>query len=178
AKDPYTRGHSSRVAQLSLWIAEEMNLSEKRKEMLEYAAILHDVGKIGVADAILGKNGRLSAEEYQVIKEHPVIGHRIVGGVDFLKGVAEIVLSHHERCDGHGYPYGKVDHEIPLEAKIVAVADVFDALTSERPYRKAYTVEEAFQVMENEEEGHFSKEIFSVLQAVIQRRGWPPPDAG
>ena len=177
AKDPYTRGHSSRVSQLSLWIAEKMGLSEKRRELLEYAAILHDVGKIGVADAILSKNGRLSVEEYQIIKEHPVIGHRIVGGVDFLKEVAEIVLAHHERCDGRGYPYGKTDEKIPLEAKIVAAADVFDALTSERPYRRAYTVEEAFQVMENEEEGHFAEEVFLVLKTVIKEKGWPP-DAG
>jgi len=177
AKDPYTRGHSARVAQLSLWIAEHLNLSEKRKEILEYAAILHDVGKIGVADAILAKKGRLSEEEYQVIREHPVIGHRIVGGVNFLKEVAEIILAHHERCDGGGYPNGKMAPEIPLEAKIVAVADVFDALTSERPYRKAYTVEEAFRIMKNEEEGHFAEEVFAVLKETIKAKGWPP-DAG
>jgi len=154
-----------------------LNLSEKRKEILEYAAILHDVGKIGVADAILAKKGRLSEKEYQVIREHPVIGHRIVGGVNFLKEVAEIILAHHERCDGDGYPNGKTAPEIPLEAKIVAAADVFDALTSERPYRKAYTVEEAFRIMENEEEGHFAEEVFAALKETIKEKGWPP-DAG
>lgn len=174
AKDPYTHGHSARVAQLSLWIAEELNLSGRRREILEYAAVLHDVGKIGVTDAILSKNGRLSDEEYQIIKEHPVIGHRIVGGVEFLKEVANVVLAHHERCDGLGYPYGKLEREIPLEAKIVAVADVFDALTSERPYRRAYTLEEAFHIMDNEEEGHFDKEVFSALKKIISQRGWPP----
>ncbi len=174
AKDPYTQGHSARVAWLATALAEKIRLSEKQREILEYAAILHDVGKIGVADAILGKNGRLTEEEYRLIQNHPVIGHRIVEGIDFLERVADIILAHHERCDGRGYPHGKEGEQIPLEAKIVAVADVFDALTSARPYRPAYTVEEALMIMENEEKGHFDPQIFALLKEIIAEKGWEP----
>jgi len=172
AKDPYTRGHSARVAQLALRIADRLNLSGKEKEVIEYAAILHDVGKIGITDAILSKPGRLSPEEYRVIQEHPLIGYRIVKDVDFLRRVAEIILTHHERCNGHGYPEGRKMEEIPLEARIVAVADVFDALTSERPYRRAYTVDEALEIMENEEEGHFDPKILAVLKDLVSSGAW------
>ena len=172
AKDPYTRGHSARVAQLALSIADRLNLSGKEKEVIEYAAILHDVGKIGITDAILSKPGRLSPEEYQVVQEHPLIGYRIVKDVDFLRRVAEIILTHHERCNGHGYPEGRRMEEIPLEARIVAVADVFDALTSERPYRKAYTANEALKIMENEEEGHFDPRILMVLKDIVLSGAW------
>ncbi|WP_427366653.1 HD-GYP domain-containing protein [Candidatus Caldatribacterium saccharofermentans] len=172
AKDPYTRGHSARVAQLALRIADCLNLSGKEKEVIEYAAILHDVGKIGITDTILSKPGRLSPEEYRVIQEHPLIGYRIVKDVDFLRRVAEIILTHHERCNGHGYPEGRKMEEIPLEARIVAVADVFDALTSERPYRRAYTVDEALEIMENEEEGHFDPKILAVLKDLVSSGAW------
>lgn len=172
AKDPYTRGHSARVAQLALAIADRMRLSGKQKEIIEYAAILHDVGKIGIADTILSKPGRLSPEEYRIVQEHPLIGYRIVKDVDFLRQVAEVILAHHERCNGKGYPQGKCGEEIPLEARIVAAADVFDALTSERPYRRAYTVEEALEIMEHEEAGHFDPEVLEVLKAIVRDEGW------
>lgn len=172
AKDPYTRGHSARVAQLALAIADRMRLSGKQKEIIEYAAILHDVGKIGIADTILSKPGRLSPEEYRIVQEHPLIGYRIVKDVDFLHQVAEVILAHHERCNGKGYPQGKCREEIPLEARIVAAADVFDALTSERPYRRAYTVEEALEIMEHEEAGHFDPEVLEVLKAIVRDEGW------
>ncbi len=172
AKDPYTRGHSARVAELAKLIANRMRLSGKQKEIIEYAAILHDVGKIGITDAILGKPGRLSPDEYRVVKEHPLIGYRIVKDVDFLRHVAEVILAHHERCNGRGYPHGKRKEEIPLEARIVAVADVFDALTSERPYRRAYTVDEALSIMENEEEGHFDPEVLAVLKDIMRNGEW------
>ncbi|MCX7729995.1 MAG: HD-GYP domain-containing protein [Candidatus Caldatribacterium sp.] len=172
AKDPYTRGHSARVAKLALRIADHLRLSGKQKEIVEYAAILHDVGKIGITDVILSKPGRLSPEEYRVVQEHPLIGYRIVKDVNFLHQVAEVILSHHERCNGRGYPHGKCKEEIPLEARIVAVADVFDALTSERPYRRAYTVEEALTIMENEEEGHFDPEVLAVLRNIVHSGEW------
>lgn len=172
AKDPYTRGHSARVADLALKIADHLHLSRKQKEVIEYAAILHDVGKIGITDVILGKPGRLSPEEYRIIQEHPLIGYRIVKGVDFLHQVAEVILAHHERCNGKGYPHGKHEEEIPPEARIVAAADVFDALTSERPYRRAYTVEEALEIMENEERGHFDPKVLAVLKEIVRSGEW------
>lgn len=142
AKDPYTRGHSRRVTRLAVALAERFGLSEADLRDLQYGATLHDVGKIGIRSHILNKTGRLTREEYETIKQHPIIGERIIEGVDFLQGARPIVRSHHERFDGMGYPDGLRDEEIPLMARIAAVADFFDALTSDRPYRKAYSVEE------------------------------------
>lgn len=172
AKDPYTRGHSTRVARLALEIADRLQLSGKRKEIIEYAAILHDVGKIGIADAILSKPGKLSPEEYRLIQEHPFIGYQIVKDVSFLKDVAEVILAHHERCDGSGYPHGRRKEEVLLEARIVAAADVFDALTSERPYRRAYTVEEALSIMGNEEKERFDPEVLAALREIVASGEW------
>jgi hypothetical protein len=142
AKDPYTRGHSRRVTRLAVALAERFGVSEADLRDLQYGATLHDVGKIGIRGHILNKKGRLTREEYEVIKQHPLIGERIIEGVDFLQGARPIVRSHHERFDGMGYPDGLRDEEIPLMARIAAVADFFDALTSDRPYRKAYSVDE------------------------------------
>jgi len=167
AKDPYTRGHSSRVSQLALLLAEELRLGDRRKEMLEYAAVLHDVGKIGINDAILGKKSSLDEEEMMVVKEHPAIGQEIVSGIDFLKDAAMFVRAHHERCDGSGYPDRKKGSDIPLEAKILAVADVFDALTSDRPYRKAFSYENAFHIMEKDERECYDCKVVAALRKII-----------
>jgi len=171
AKDPYTQGHSLRVAQLALKIASRLKLPERRLEILEYAALLHDVGKIGIKDAILLKPQKLTAAEYEIIKTHPLVGYEIVANVDFLKEVAEIIRSHHERCDGSGYPDGKKAEELSLEARILAVADAFDALTSNRPYRRAFTVCKALQIMRNDERGHYDQEILKVLETIVKEKG-------
>ncbi|NLK34471.1 MAG: HD-GYP domain-containing protein [Gracilibacteraceae bacterium] len=148
AKDPYTNGHSRRVGEYACNLAERLGLSPKRIENLKIAAILHDIGKIGVDESILNKPGRLTEEEFDKIKQHPEIGVRIIKDIDFLKDVSGIILSHHERYDGTGYPEGKKNGDIVLEAQILSIADVFDALTSERPYRNAMTVEEALEIIE------------------------------
>ncbi|HHF09385.1 MAG TPA: HD-GYP domain-containing protein, partial [Candidatus Atribacteria bacterium] len=168
AKDPYTQGHSLRVAQLALKIASRLKLPDRRLEMLEYASLLHDVGKIGIKDAILLKPQKLTASEYEIIKTHPLVGYEIVANVDFLKEVAEIIRSHHERCDGSGYPDGKRAEELSLEARILAVADAFDALTSDRPYRRAFTVCEALQIMKNDEREHYDQEVLKVLETIVK----------
>ncbi|HSV31590.1 MAG TPA: HD-GYP domain-containing protein [Atribacteraceae bacterium] len=168
AKDPYTRGHSARVAELSLAIAEKIRLSNRGREMLEYASLLHDVGKIGINDSILSKSSGLDDEEYLVVKEHPVIGEEIISEVDFLREAARFVRAHHERCDGSGYPDRKRGSEIPLEARILAVTDVFDALTSDRPYRKAYPVEEALRIMNNDERSFYDAEVLEALYVVLE----------
>jgi putative nucleotidyltransferase with HDIG domain len=142
AKDPYTRGHSKRVTQFAIMLAERFGVSDMDIRNLQYGATLHDIGKIGVRGHILNKKGRLTREEYEIIKQHPIIGERIIERVDFLQGSRPVVRSHHERFDGTGYPDGLRDQEIPFLARIAAVVDFFDALTSDRPYRQAYSVED------------------------------------
>jgi putative nucleotidyltransferase with HDIG domain len=149
AKDPYTNGHSQRVGEYSCKLAESLGLSQKRIENLRIAAILHDIGKIGIDESILNKPGRLTEEEFDKIKQHPEIGVKIIKDIDFLKDVSGIILSHHERYDGTGYPEGRKHENTILESQILSLADVFDALTSERPYRCAMTVEEALEIIEN-----------------------------
>ncbi len=170
ARDSYTAGHSSRVAELSLQIAEHLHLPPQKREALEYAAVLHDVGKLGIQDSILTKQGELSEDEHSLVCEHPEIGYKILGEVDFLQEAAQIVLAHHERMDGSGYPEGKKGEEIPIEARIVGAADVFDALTSDRPYRRAYSAEEALKIMENEEKGSFDPEVLQILRKIVEEK--------
>jgi putative nucleotidyltransferase with HDIG domain len=143
AKDPYTRGHSKRVTQFAIALAERFGVSSTDIRNLQYGATLHDIGKIGVSGKILNKPGKLTDKEFNEIKKHPVTGERIIERVDFLQGARPIVRGHHERFDGTGYPDGLRDEEIPFMARIVQVVDLFDALTSNRPYRKAYTFEQA-----------------------------------
>jgi len=135
AKDPYTRGHSDRVRKMSLQIATSLGFTEDRMEILEYGALLHDIGKIGIHDEILRKPGALSPEEYQTIQVHPLIGVKIVEGIEFFKDKIPMIRHHHEHFDGNGYPDGLAGEAIPLEARIIAVPDAFDAMASLRPHR-------------------------------------------
>jgi response regulator RpfG family c-di-GMP phosphodiesterase len=136
-KDPYTHGHSERVTEYALMIAEAMELDEREKQKLKYAATLHDIGKIGIAGRVLNKPGALTDEEYLHVKTHPLLGDTIVEPVEFLQGPRPIILHHHERFDGKGYPDGLKGDDIPLSARILSVADAFEAMRSDRPYRKA-----------------------------------------
>ena len=137
AKDPYTRGHSQRVAQISLELAKEMGQSPSEQQKVNIAALLHDVGKIGIEDHILKKPSQLTDEEYGVIKQHPRWGAMIMGHITQLKEVVPAIQHHHERLDGSGYPEGLAGEQIPLLARIIAVADTFDAMTTDRLYQKA-----------------------------------------
>ena len=137
AKDPYVHGHSKAVARHSVAIAGEMNLSKERIEVLKRAAILHDIGKVSIADSILNKQGKLNDQEWNIIKKHSLAAIEILKPLKFLSKEKEIILHHHERIDGKGYPNGIKEEAIPLEARIIAVADTFDAMISERAYRKA-----------------------------------------
>ena len=143
AKDTYTSGHSARVGKLSVIIAEGLEFSEDRLESLKYAAVLHDVGKIGVSENILNKKGKLKDEEWDIIRNHPVMGQTIIKKIKFLFDIGLIVRHHHERYDGAGYPDGIEGDEIPLESRIIAVADTYDAITTDRSYRNGKTHEEA-----------------------------------
>jgi len=163
AKDPYTRGHSDRVRQMSLRIATSLRFNEERMEILEYGALLHDIGKIGVKDEILQKPGPLSAEEYQTIREHPLIGVRILEGVEFFKDKIPMIRNHHEQFDGKGYPDRLVGEAIPLEARIIAVPDAFDAMTSSRPQRENRALEEILSDMEQQKGRQFDPRILEIF---------------
>ena len=137
AKDSYTCGHSSRVADMSYKLAKHMGIVGKYLEKIHISAHLHDIGKIGVPDMILNKHGKLLPDECRYIQEHPVIGYNILIRSKDLKDMAKIVLYHHERWDGSGYPWGLKGSDIPLGSRIIAICDAIDAMTSNRPYRKA-----------------------------------------
>ncbi len=143
-KDRYTRRHSEDVTEYALWIAEEMGLSEETLRALRIGGLLHDVGKIGVPDEILRKPGRLTDEEYDILKQHPLLGALIVGSLPDMKNVVDVVRSHHERWDGKGYPDGLQGEAIPLLGRIAAVADAVSAMTTHRPYRRGMDWEVAF----------------------------------
>lgn len=151
ARDPYTQGHSLRVADFAAAVAHELGLSPELVHHIRLGGMLHDIGKIGVPDAILNKPGRLTEQEYAVMQEHPLIGERIMGKVPQLGAardeVMHALLEHHERLDGQGYPRGLRDDQISLIGRIVGVADVFDALTSGRPYREALPADEALRIL-------------------------------
>jgi len=148
AKDRFNRGHSRRVAELAARFAKVLDLSRRDAELLETGAKLHDIGKIGIPEEILNKPGRLTKEEFDVIKAHPVIGEQIIRPLDFLADTRPIVRHHHERWDGAGYPDGLLGPDIPRPAAILSICDAFDALTSDRPYRSGLSVKEARAILE------------------------------
>ena len=137
AKDPYTRGHSQRVTEYTVMAATSLSFSPEEIEVLEYAGILHDIGKIGVADSILNKTESLTAEEWAVMRRHPLIGANMLREIPFLEKARKLILHHHERYDGSGYPHGLRGEDIPIGARILAVADAFDTMTTDRSYRDA-----------------------------------------
>ena len=150
ARDPSTNGHCQRLAYYATRLGLSLNLSQTDLAALERGAFLHDIGKIAVPDAVLLKSGLLDANESRVMRKHPIVGDSLCSGLRSLNNVRPIVRHHHERLDGSGYPDGLRNDEVPLLAQIVSVVDVFDALTTERPYRAARPPEEAFQVLTEE----------------------------
>lgn len=159
AKDPYTKGHSQRVMRYSLLIGKKLGLNEESLKTIKLAGLLHDVGKIGIPEAIITKKGPLNEKEYKIMKKHPYIGYLIVKDIDYLKSGIPFVLYHHEKLDGSGYPYGLKEDKIPLFARIAAVADYFDALTSDRPYRKGLSFNDAMLEIKKNSEKQFDKEV-------------------
>lgn len=149
AKDSYTRNHSDRVSYYSLLIAKKLNLPEEELEIVRNGGLFHDIGKIGIPDAILQKTAKLTDEEYDDIKNHPSIGAHILAPAKIFENIIPMVKHHHERFDGRGYPSGLAGEDIPLYARIVAVADAFDAMTSDRSYRPRFTLYKALDELEN-----------------------------
>ncbi len=159
ARDPYTRGHSKRMAEYALRLADTFSLDAKSKKLLNDACVLHDVGKIGTSDKILRKADRLSGAELNIIKEHPSIGENILKPVASLRPLCDIVRHHHEWIDGSGYPDGLKANQISLMTKIITVVDAFDAMISDRPYRKAMSAKKAKQELLRDAGKHFDKEV-------------------
>jgi putative nucleotidyltransferase with HDIG domain len=169
AKDPYTQGHSQRVSDYSVLIARELGLDETSVNDIRVGSLLHDIGKIGIPDSILLKNGRLSVEEFQSIKGHPLTGVSILSQVKLLEPMLPAILEHHERLDGSGYPAKLNDRQISWMGRIVAVADVFDAMTSNRPYRQAASIHEVLSYL-NEKKGIlFDTACVQALQNILAR---------
>lgn len=171
ANDEYTKGHSERVAEIVSTLGSELGLPSKVLEQLEYLAFLHDVGKIGISNSILNKPGLLSKDEYEVVKNHCLLGAEILKKVEFLSSKSDVVLYHHERYDGKGYPLGLKGENIPLEARILAVADAYDAMTAERPYRPAKTSVEALEEMSKLAGSQFDPRLVDALKRVLKHLG-------
>lgn len=168
-RDEDTGNHVIRMARYSRIIAEELGFSPDDASVIEMAAPMHDIGKIGIKDGILLKPGKLTAEEFEIMKEHTLIGYEILkdSPSKFLQMGAVIALGHHEKFEGTGYPYGKKGDDIPIEARIVAVADVYDALVSERPYKHAWSMQAALEHMESQRGKHFDPQCFDAFKTQI-----------
>jgi HD-GYP domain-containing protein (c-di-GMP phosphodiesterase class II) len=163
SRDRETEGHSRRVTSISIRIGKTLGLDSSECQALKTGALLHDVGKIGISDTILHKPGPLTEQEWEIMKQHPLIGNKILKDVKFLKDSLPVVLSHHEKFDGSGYPYGLIGEDIPLIARIFALADAYDAITSDRPYRKAKSHEEAVAEIKRSAGTHFDPSIVEVF---------------
>lgn len=166
AKDASTEGHSARVTKYAIGIAEKLNYPPERIHQLKYGALLHDIGKIGISDALINKNSKLTDSEYTEIKAHTEIGYTILNGNSFFDTVKNFVRYHHETLTGTGY-YGKKEGEYPEEAMIISIADIFDALTSDRPYRKAISVHEALEELKKQIGIHFTQRIYDAFVSYL-----------
>jgi len=169
AKDPYTKGHSERVAETAVALAQELNLSDREIENIEYTALLHDIGKIGIKDKILSKKGSLTDQEFDKIKEHTIMGAKIIEPVDFLKNSYKAIYHHHEKYNGKGYPDGLKSEDIPILARIIAVADAYDAMGSDRPYRKKLNKDKILKELKDQSGKQFDPEIVKALISVLDR---------
>lgn len=174
AKDPYTRGHAERVSRLAEMTARAYGLPEDQCRVIRYAAMMHDVGKLTVLSKVLQKPGKLTPEEYDHMKIHPVRGIEILKDIDLLREALVGVRHHHERMDGNGYPDGLAGEDIPLYARLIMVSDAFDSMTSTRVYRRAKSIEEAFVELRRCEGTQFDSAALNALERAIERNGWEP----
>lgn len=171
AKDNYTQRHSERVTQISLMIANEIKCSKEEMEIIQFASMLHDIGKIGISDAILQKKGRLTDEEFEEIKKHPVVGEKILEPLGMMPHEKAIIRYHHERWDGRGYPDGLAGRDIPFLARIVSLADAYDAMTSDRVYRRALSHAKAMAEIERNAWLQFDGNLVKAFFKLCERSG-------
>ena len=169
AKDSYTHGHSERVTRLSVDLGREMAMNRIELENIRIASLLHDIGKIGIPEVILNKPGRLTDEEFEIIKSHPSLGVKILEKVEFLNDIIPIIRHHHERFDGKGYPDRLVGHRIPFSSRIITIADTYDAMTSDRPYRKALSQEAALTEIIRCKGTQFDPDIAEAFVKMVNR---------
>jgi len=170
AKDPYTHGHSARVVEYAGLIAQKLNLQEEEKELLKYAAMLHDIGKIGVRGIVLNNPNNLNGEEYDEIKKHPLVGEGIIQPIELLQPIRPLIRHHHEWFNGKGYPDGLSGENIPLGARILTVADAYDAMKSNRPYRKALTEETATRELKRGSGTQFDSKIVELFLEILKTK--------
>ncbi len=166
-RDQVTHGHSQRVTGYSLLIADALGVPSDRREPLRLGSLLHDIGKIGVPDAILRKPGSLTPEEWREMKKHPEMGAVIIDRIEFLHDARSIVIAHHEKFDGTGYPFRLQGDTIPLDARIFAIADVFDALTTFRPYRMPFSHKEAVALIRQDAGAHFDPDVVRAFEVAL-----------
>lgn len=171
-RDPYTAGHQKRVAKLAFFIGKEMGLSEEKLKGLYMAGLLHDIGKIAVPTDILNKPGKLDPIEFELIKKHPEVGYEILKNIEFPYPVAEIVLEHHERINGSGYPKGLKDGDILIEARILAVSDVVEAMSSHRPYRPAFPLETALREISEKKGILYDEEVVDACIKLFKEKNF------
>lgn len=169
-RDHETWGHSARVVGYAVALGRQIGLTSKELTWLAWGSFLHDIGKIGIPDAILFKNSTLNREEWEKVKRHPLVGHEIINQIDFLQSTAEIILHHHEHYDGNGYPHALRGEEIPLPARVFAVADALDAMTSNRPYRPARLLDEALEEIKSRAGKQFCPRVVEALFSLGRER--------
>jgi putative nucleotidyltransferase with HDIG domain len=173
ANDPYTHGHSYRVSRYAMGLGRAMGLSSKDLEILEYSALLHDIGKIAIKKEILHKAGRLTEEEFKSLKAHPSTGADIVENLKFLKEAAVLVRYHHEQPDGKGYPEGLKGDGIPVGSRILLCADAYDAMTSDRPYRKGLSIDKVIEQYEKHKGSQFDVDVANLVIKMIKKSEFP-----
>jgi putative nucleotidyltransferase with HDIG domain len=167
-KDPYTHGHTERVAAYAVGIAKAFDFTPEEVQRIQFGAFLHDIGKVHTEDTVLHKPGALTDEEWRIVKMHPVRGAEMVRGVRFLERCVDMIRHHHERVDGKGYPDGLTGDEMTLAAKIVNVADAFDAMTTDRPYRAGLTMEQAVAQMSEKAGTQFAAEVVEIFVSALR----------
>ncbi|MDP2728186.1 MAG: HD-GYP domain-containing protein, partial [Dehalococcoidia bacterium] len=173
AKDPFTKGHTVRVAETAVALGRALNLPNDKLRVLVRAGLLHDIGKLGIPDAILLKPGQLTDEEFKVIKKHPLLGFEILERVGSLEQEIKVIRAHHERIDGSGYPQGLSGDQIPIETRVIAVADTYDSTVSDRPYRKGLPLERVKQILREEAGSHLDPQVVEVCLRLIDEGKLP-----
>lgn len=175
-RDPYTAGHHRRVSELAVMIAGEMGLEDEMIKAIELAAVIHDLGKIQVPAEILSKPGKLTDIEFGLVKTHPTVGYELLKNIEFPWPLAEIIYMHHERMDGSGYPRGIKANEIPIESRIIGVADTVEAMSSHRPYRAALGLERALDQIEKDRDTIFDPDVVDACLQVFENGYQMPAD--